>query len=161
MHTRAHTRARAHTHTHFFEDLVEFVKKEFLPCGPLCHCCWFDGSITPPHLWGASSLPSTVLGGRPGGRSPNPGIGRTEARGAGEASVHPGCLAGLCGRACQESYGELALVQTSSRNTENNHILLIIAKENTLRSQLNYITTSPAGWLGLYLSGSGFSQVGR
>lgn len=50
-------------------------------------------------------------------------------------------LVGLFGRACQKSYGELALVQTSSRNTENNHILLIIAKENMLRLQLNYIKT--------------------
>lgn len=50
-------------------------------------------------------------------------------------------LVGLFERACQKSYGELAPVQTSSRNTENNHILLIIAKENTLRLQLNYIKT--------------------
>lgn len=47
------------------------------------------------------------------------------------------------------------------QDTENNHILLIIAKENTLRLQLNYVRTELAGSARLYLSGSGFSQPGR
>lgn len=66
---------------------------------------------------------------------------RTQVKGVKQVLVNPVLLVGLFGRACQKRYGELAPVQTSSRNTENNHILLIIAKENTLRLQLNYIKT--------------------
>lgn len=65
-------------------------------------------------------------------------------------------LMGPLGRACQKNYGELALVQTSSRNTENNHILLIIAKENMLRLQLNYVRTELAGSAGALSLGLGF-----
>lgn len=65
-------------------------------------------------------------------------------------------LMGPLGRACQKNYGELAPVQTSSRNTENNHILLIIAKENTLRLQLNYVRTELAGSAGALSLGLGF-----
>lgn len=70
------------------------------------------------------------------------GIRRTQDEGEKSRVGTPTVLlVGLFGRACQKRYGELAPVQTSSRNTENNHILLIIAKENTLRLQLNYIKT--------------------
>lgn len=88
-------------------------------------------------------MPSTVLslGVCPqgtGGRSPNSGITRTQVKGEKDCR-YTHRVAG--GPVCQKSSGELATVQTSSRNTENNHILLIIAKENTLRLQLNYIKT--------------------
>lgn len=68
-------------------------------------------------------------------------------------------LMGPLGRACQKNYGELAPVQTSSRNTENNHILLIIAKENTLRLQLNYVRTELAGSAGALSLGLGFQPA--
>lgn len=103
---------------------------------------------SPTHIQGAPTAcphgaePGLVLGGLEG-RGPAQESGgrrlrREKKKTVGKPTLLP---VGLFGRACQKPYGELAAVQTSSRNTENNHILLIIAKENTPRLQLNYIKT--------------------
>lgn len=72
------------------------------------------------------------------------------------SGIHMVVLMGPVGRSLSEKLRELAPVQTSSRNTENNHILLIIAKENTLRLQLNYVRTELAGSAGALSLGLGF-----
>lgn len=53
-----HTPTR--THTPFFEDLVEFLKKEIPSLPTFFLCVWVEGSITHPHLLG-TYMSSAVL----------------------------------------------------------------------------------------------------
>lgn len=50
-----HTPTR--THTRFFEDLVEFLKKEIPSLPAFFLCGWVEGSITHPHLLGTYTCP--------------------------------------------------------------------------------------------------------
>lgn len=161
--TPARVRERACTRTRFFEDLVEFVKKEFLPRGAFRRCCcWFDGSITRPHVWGTSSPPGTVLGGRPGGGGPNPGVGRGDSagapRGAAGGAVRESSSAKLRGAgSCSDIFQEHRKQPRFTNYSEGKHA--------AITAKLHYDVT---GWLARALSlwlrfqpGRAVTQAGR